>query len=118
MLMKFTLPMCPPLNSLYRYGRRGMYKIAKARAWETDAIYKIKRVRWDRKPITGTIEMWVHLYLKRDRDIDGSLKLILDVFEKAGVYENDSQVTVLQVRKQMDKKNPRIEIIINLLGGL
>jgi Holliday junction resolvase RusA-like endonuclease len=116
--MNFTLPMCPPLNSLYRHGRRGVYKIAKAREWENEVLFMVMgkyRGYGKDKHLLGNIKMDMVMYLKRDRDIDSSLKLVLDVFEKAGVYENDKQVVDLHVIKAMDKGNPRIEISITKL---
>ena len=110
-MRKFTLPMCPPLNSLYRHGRRGVYKIAKARAWEDEVIYRLSQAG-EYTSIEGKVKLEMVMYLKRDRDIDSSLKLVLDVLEKAGVYANDKQIVDLHVIKAMDKGDSRLEITV------
>ena len=39
------------------------------------------------------------LYTSRDRDIDGSLKPVLDVLQHADVIKNDSQIYKLDIEK-------------------
>lgn len=62
------------------------------------------------------IEMDVSLYFpdRRRRDVDNYHKLSLDSLEEI-VYKNDVQIVKMTIEKFIDKKNPRIEIIINKL---
>ena len=55
--------------------------------------------------------MTINFYLKRDRDVHGSGKLIADSLEGI-VYVNDKQIKKMIFEKFIDKDNPRIEIEI------
>lgn len=111
--MTVTLPLPPPLNAVYRTrpGAHGLYKTQEAKAWEEEAQWVAKMARDDSTPWEGPVEMVVRTYLKKDRDIDGSLKILLDCFQDI-VYVKDSQVTKLTVTKQQDAANPRLEVTI------
>ena len=110
--MKFTLPIPPSINAMYRrktYGY-GLYKTAEARLWIVEAKKIILKDR--KKTILGKVDIDAFFYFARDRDIDSSLKSLLDVLQEAKVYKNDSQVYSLLVQKQKDKDNPRVELEI------
>ena len=110
--MKIVLPLPPTDN--HTYGQRGkirfMYK--EASDWKQDAglIAKSAGIKYtEENVVVGEI----HFYLKFDRDIQGSLKILFDSLE--GIYyKNDKQVKQFgSVFKHKDKNNPRIEITIN-----
>lgn len=109
--MKITLPL-PPSDNM-TYGQRGkirfMYKVAKD--WKRDAglIAKSEGVKYTEEDV---IVGEIHFYLKFDRDIQGSLKILFDSLE--GIYyKNDKQVKQFgAVFKHKDKDNPRIELFI------
>lgn len=63
------------------------------------------------EPITGDVVLNVLFYFKdnRKRDIDSHLKCLLDAMTGI-VYEDDSQITELHIFKEIDRKNPRVEI--------
>ncbi len=88
-----------------------MYKEGKE--WKAMANYCAKQCY--KAPMkTGKVDLEIWFYLKRERDIQGSLKLLFDAFEGV-VYENDKQVWAFQVYKVLDeesKVNPRIEVFI------
>ena len=112
--MKITFPMPPTDNLIYRTNPhgRGLYMTKEAKQWKIDAgwIAKEAKVKYTEKPV---IIGEIHFYLKRDRDIQGSLKLWFDSLE--GIYyKNDSQVIQFgPVYKHKDKDNPRMELFIN-----
>ena len=58
----------------------------------------------------GQFSVTVYLYLKRDRDIDSSFKLLLDALEGV-VYKNDRQVVEIYCRKYKSD-NPKMLIEI------
>lgn len=113
--MKFILPLCPPLNQVYRHVGNRVYKSAKAREWEKEAGWEIKRQRETKKPIGCNVEVFISLYLRRDRDIDSSQKLLLDVMEKVGVYKNDRQVHALHVFKEKTNNDPAMIVQVDEL---
>jgi Holliday junction resolvase RusA-like endonuclease len=107
--MNITLPLPPTTNATYKVGNGHMYKSEKAQQWFDDAFAEIKKdVKHDR---FGTENVYVEitLWLKRDRDIDGGIKPVLDVLQTAHVYENDSQVLFLEVRKEKIEKGEKIK---------
>ena len=45
-------------------------------------------------------------------DIDGRIKPVLDLLQKANIVEDDSVFNDLIIRKRFDKEHPRIEIYL------
>lgn len=112
--MKVILPLPETTNTAYKFAGRHMYKTDKAKVWEKEAYYILKKLR--QKMIIKPVSLQIGLYLKRDRDIDGSLKPILDCLQLAGIIKNDSQIELLSVAKLVSKENPRVEIEIERLS--
>ena len=109
MILILSLP--PTDNHIYRIAGRGMYMTKEARDWKRIAglIAKSKKIKYTEKPV---IIGEIHIYLKFDRDTQGTTKLLFDSLE--GIYyKNDSQVIQFgPVFKHKDKNSPRIEIEI------
>ena len=103
-------------NSLYRYRCQGnfprMYMTAKGKDLKEQYFYEAKS-QWKKKPLEGDVTVNVILYFgdKRKHDIDNYNKLVLDSLTGI-VYFDDEQIQELNVIKQYDKENPRIEITI------
>lgn len=89
-------------------GKGKYYKDKKAVDWEEEVGWIVKQ----KKPLTGDLQVQIYMCLARDRDIDSSLKLVLDTMAKVGVYENDSQIQEMLVSKYIDKENPRMVIFV------
>jgi len=96
----------PPTTN-HTYGQRGhrrfMYKEAKD--WLELATFLLKSHKGE-NPTSVTITY----YLKRERDVDGSQKIVLDALTHAGVVEDDKYIMELHLYKKFDKQNPRLEI--------
>lgn len=105
--MKFEFPLPPTLNQCYRI----QYKKRAAKDWEHEAGQIVMVNRRGKSTLTCDLEVFVTMYLKRDRDIDSSLKLLLDVFEEMGVYKNDKQIKAIHVYKE--KGEPMLEVSID-----
>lgn len=101
------LELPPTTNHTYFHKGRMVFKSKEARDWENQALLDIRK---QKVPVLaeGAVFVVIDMFLKRDRDIDSSHKIILDIFAKAGIYANDKLVTHLTVRKFVDKENPRI----------
>lgn len=67
--------------------------------------------QWRKKPLRGDVSLSITLYFgtKRRSDLDNFNKLSLDALTGI-VYEDDSQICELVLRRGYDKQNPRIEI--------
>lgn len=100
------------VNSIWRRGKVGMFLTYEATAWkETVAIYAKKY--WRAPPLQGRVSVSLTCFFKsrRHRDIDNVFKCIGDAME--GIcYENDEQIDRLEICRQRDAKNPRVEIVI------
>ena len=78
------------------------------------ALYQWQaKQQWKGKPLTGDIALEIVLYFgtKRKADLDNFNKLYLDSLTGV-VYEDDSQIASLTLKRGYDKKRPRIEVTI------
>ena len=107
-MIKLSLP--PTTNHIYQFNSltKRMYMTKEARAWKEEAKWLIK-AGWKKKPLLDEVCLKVVYYLKRERDLDGGNKLLLDAMEDF-VYLNDKQVVELHLYKKWDKKDPRLEV--------
>ncbi len=112
--MKFTLPLPETTNHSYATNRGRWYKTGKAKAWEELAWYEIKKQNKLKLQFTDNVMVSMEFFLKRDRDVDGGIKPVLDILQKAGVYKNDSQVQVVSAEKlKTEKKEPYVIVEVN-----
>ena len=74
--------------------------------WET-------KTQWGADPVACDLEIRLDIFHsdRRKRDVDNFNKLIFDALAEI-VYENDSQIIELTVRKHYDKHSPRVEVTI------
>lgn len=129
-MIKVTFPYPPSVNQLYGISRQGTrFKKQPHRDFfdQVHTILKKDKV----KPLEGELEVSITLYRPYDRgDIDGPLKTLLDSMEQPtklmnvggkrsrvetslyGVYKNDKQIMDLHVYKRIDRKNPRVEVVV------
>ena len=104
-----TLSLPPPLNQAYSTVRGYIYKTRIARDWEEKAGWELKK-QWKEDRFDCDCYCGISLFLKRDRDIDSSLKLLLDLLQRQKVIKNDILISHLNIKKFMDKENPRCEV--------
>ena len=101
--MKITLPKPPSVNHLYRTFRRGNRVMrvvgAEGEAWFNGAGLIVKSKLKLRQPIEGDIELSADLYTCRHQDLDNICKATLDMLERAGIVNNDAQVTSILLHK-------------------
>lgn len=110
------LPLPPALNHCYRAAinnnRPYLYKTSAAKQWQEEAGWILKtKFKKEKLPITEPVAVHIHLYLKHDRDIDSSHKLLLDTLQFVGIIANDKQVKLLITEKQVG--DPKLEIKIS-----
>ncbi len=112
-VFNITLPLPQTDNHIYLQRNNIRFMIKEAREWKENAQLLARR-RWKEEPLETQIWLDVNFFLKRERDIQGSIKLICDAFEGI-VYKNDKQITEITIHKNWDKKNPRVEVSIESL---
>ncbi len=104
--IELTLPMV--LSDNHIFGSRGKFRFlyAEAKKWKENA-QRFARIMYDGKVLEGKLRADVYMYVKRDRDLHGSLKLMYDSFQSI-IYKNDSQFVEEHLYKLVDKEYPRI----------
>lgn len=98
MEISLTLPWPPSVNHYYARNKNGSVRIDKA-----GETYR-RQVGWlcaskSIKPIEGRLAVMVELMPpdKRRRDLDNSMKCLLDAMQHGGVYDDDSQIDDLHI---------------------
>ncbi len=111
MTFSCILPWPPSVNTYYTIARGRKILSKKGRQFKADCAFYIK----SRRPptMTGPLEVLIDVTVpdKRKRDLDNLLKPILDVLGQYGVYEDDSQIEDLRIRKIDGTKG---EVLINV----
>lgn len=103
----FKLPVPPSVNNLYVNhrgslgGKKGRVKGAFYRAWLHDAGWEIRRQTMGFEPpmFPGTVAVDIKAPLNRRRDLDNSLKALLDVLVKMGIIVDDCFIDDLRIRR-------------------
>ncbi len=127
MRFEFTIPLPPVLNKAYGVSRSGIrYKTPEAKEWQKSAGWLL-REQMQRTGLTAPfyaptddIYMGIEIFYERDRDIDASLKLLLDLVQMpmgqalqgVGIIHDDAQIKHLNVKKYKDK-NARVVVVMN-----
>lgn len=113
------LPLPPSVNHMYANayikGRSIKVYTKEANAWREHALYilkpHIKRTH-DEKVI---IELYYYFPDARRRDTHNTLKILCDVLEEAGLVTDDRYLLPRVMNYEIDRQNPRIEIIVREL---
>jgi len=101
----------PSKSNSYRIAGRFMYKTKALKDYEQSFIDQCK-VYKDRN-IQGNIGINIMVYYpNRKSDLDGVTKAVLDLLQKVKAFDNDNKVAELNLKKGLDKENPRIEFSI------
>lgn len=112
--INLVLPM-PPSNINHMYSRSkfgGVFKNTDIAKWELICRSKINNKEKLKTKETYCVNIGLYHDNKRKNDIDSKIKIVLDMLQKAGVFENDSQVSDLIVAKRYDKEKPRCEVSV------
>jgi crossover junction endodeoxyribonuclease RusA len=117
--MRFAVPYPPSLNTYYRIYQGRILLSEKARAYLNDFKYALWGCSWYRKellkmPFMEELEVCIEVYPpdKRKRDLDNTLKCLLDSMQKCGIYKDDSQIARLNVIRKEIIINGKVEIVI------
>jgi len=108
--MNLTLPFPPSVNTYYATvnGRRVLS--SKGREYKKTVAFMVGKT----EKLKGRLGIGVELFMpdKRRRDIDNVQKALFDALQHAGVYEDDSQIDFIAVRRAGVEKGGRCEVEI------
>lgn len=110
--MNLILPWPPSINRYWRNVNGRTIMAADGRRYREEVMWKLAGTRG--KFVTPvSVEMVAWYPDKRRRDLDNILKGPLDCITHAGIWEDDSLIESLSIRKAgYDQHNPRLEIEI------
>lgn len=96
------------------YGISGNRVYKKKNVVEYEEKFYLQCLKYRDWNYEGFFEFHMDIYFQSNRsDIDGSLKVILDILQKrVKAFVNDNRCVLLHVRKGVDKVNPRVEFEI------
>ena len=113
-MIDLVLPWPPSVNRYWRSVNGRVLIAASGRRYRTDVELVMRlsgRVGVGSSPVNVSIDAYYPD--ARRRDIDNILKAPLDALTHAGMWDDDSQVQALSIRKAgMDRHNPRLEITL------
>ena len=122
--MRLILPIPPSVNHSHKNIRRGN-RLMRIRSEETQqymddakwmAIDWRNRVKW-RKPDAKSkiiLRIWIYWADLRRRDADNLGKVLLDSLTGV-LYEDDRQVLPRVMDMNVDRRNPRVEIELEIM---
>ena len=100
MTAEFELPWPPSVNHYYRHVGPRVLISRDGRKYRERVVARFKNDRVAK--YTGPVELDIELYPpdNRRRDVDNSLKCLLDTFTHAGLYGDDSQIQRLTITRR------------------
>ena len=104
-MITLTLPFPPSVNGYWRNINGRTLISAKGRAYKK-AVARLAQWNYAAKQLESRLEVLVILHPpdRRKRDIDNSMKALLDSMQAAGVYLDDSQIDRLAIERGEIKK--------------
>lgn len=122
-MIKFTITgRLPGLNEYTKTNRANKYGGNSLKKKTEQFIIDCYREQLKELQITSQVEItytWYEPNKRRDKDnIASAKKFINDALVKCGALKNDGwkQVSGFTDRFEVDKENPRVEVLIKLLG--
>ena len=114
------LKLPPSVNHMYINAKirgRNMRILNKyANDWYKDALEKtivyMQESGWQTADEKTILELYFFYPNSRLRDSHNTLKILLDLLERGGIYTNDKYALPRVMDFQLDKGNPRVEIIL------
>lgn len=112
-MLRIKLTGTPPsTQTIYRHRGHIVYMTKEGKDTKLGYQYEIKN-QYKGKPLLEPISVIVELFFKNEsrRDLDNFNKLVLDAGSGL-LWDDDSQIQELIIRKYVDKAKPRVELTI------
>lgn len=102
----FVFDFPPSVNTYYRNWKGRMVLSTKGREFKHHVAQAVSRYEGP-YPLTGRLAVYIMLHAptRRKYDVDNRIKAILDAMESAGVFQDDEQIDVLEVRRGSVEKD-------------
>lgn len=109
-----SLPFPPSVNRIWRHARGRNYLSKKGQAFYNACVPMLRDMRCGMRPISGRVAVNITLFppTRAKRDIDNSIKAILDALTRGNVWDDDSQVDVLVVVRGSVIKGGRADVSV------
>lgn len=110
--VRFCLAWPPSANHMWKKARNGvLYLTPEAVQYKKLAAYAYYNEHLPYLEGLIAVRMYIFRPDLRRRDIENFMKVPLDAL-KTVAFEDDSQIAELHVYRQLDRKNPRIEVAL------
>src|SRR6056297_1290137 len=112
-MFKLNLPFPPSVNTYWRHVGNRVLVSKKGRQYQATVSSILHRKKL--KTLEGDLIVDVRLVPpdRRRRDVDNSMKALLDAMQFGGVYLDDSQIVRLTIEKhQAEPADPRAEVVV------
>ncbi len=98
-MIELTLPYPPSVNTYWRTWQGRIIVSSPGRKYREAVMTHCSQQGI--RPMLGRLHLaaWVHPPDRRRRDLDNVLKALLDAIKNGGAMEDDSQIDVLEVRR-------------------
>lgn len=108
--MTFTLPYPPSANRYWRHNRGIIHRSTEAKAFMTRAAIMARAA--GAVKVVGDVRIVLDVYRPAKRgDLDNSIKVLVDSL-RGIAYEDDNQIVRIEANRFEDKKNPRVEVLV------
>jgi crossover junction endodeoxyribonuclease RusA len=107
----FDLPHPPSVNGIWRGGRGRFYKSKHYEAWIDEAGWSVKE-QAKGKRIVGPFAIQIDLSRpdKRKRDLDNTIKVILDLLKNMHVTDDDCECQMIEAKWVAAGKGVRVAV--------
>lgn len=105
----------PSKSNGYKIARNRLFKSKELKDYENSFADQVEKDNYfiDRIWFEGKFGITLSIYFQSNRsDLDNAAKVILDCLQSNGIIKNDRNCWQLQMTKQIDKLNPRVELFI------
>lgn len=111
-MIEFTIPWPPTTNTYYRNVQGKTLISREGRSYKRNISQIVSRNHF--KKATGRLEVVLVCYPpdRRKRDLDNLLKAIFDSLQKAGVYDDDSQIDRIVMQREKVSKGGFVHVFI------
>jgi crossover junction endodeoxyribonuclease RusA len=111
--IELVLPYPPSNNRYYRHARGRHYISAEGETYRGKVLAQAQGARLGAARLA--VEITVHPPDRRRRDLDNTLKALLDALAHAGVYDNDEQIDMLHVRRSEVIKGGIVRVLVEAI---